>query len=156
MNFKSINEFDENLYNQLNNFCKKSKPLGFCSHSSPTIRNKKIKEYINFLENCELKFLLTSQTQEQSFIVLKNENNKINMIFIMNISTKNINVNSFMIKFNNFIFKEYPNCEYIYSDINRKFKLKKYLSWIERYMKSCKIKFDNDKIIAYWYKQDVK
>lgn len=156
MNFKLINEFDGDLHHQLYEFFKKSKPMNFCSIASPTIRNKKINEYINFLESCEIKYLIKSNLGEEYFIALQNENIKMNIIFIMNISLSNSHANDSLNEFYKFIFKQYPKCEYVYSSISRKFKLQKYLSWIKRYAKSCKVEFDNDKIVAYWYKTHVE
>jgi hypothetical protein len=156
MNFKLINEFDDELYFTLEEFFKKSKPVSFCSHSSPSIRNKKIKDYLKFLEKAETKYLLESNSKEQIFISFEKMNDHIKVFFGVNISVPHKDVDRLLNEFYSFLFQQNPECKYIYSGITRKFKLQKYLSWIKRYVKSCKLVFDNDKITVYWYKQHVE
>jgi hypothetical protein len=156
MNFKLINAFDASLTNKIFEFCKTSKPLDFCLVSSASIRKNKIIDFIKYLETEELNYLIVSERGEELFISLKKINNNIKILFIMNISFQHSKINEALDEFNSFLFDQNPNCEYIYSDVSRKFKLKQYLSWIKRYMKSCKIVVDNDKIVAYWYKQHVE
>jgi hypothetical protein len=152
MNFKLINEFDNELYCTLDEFFKKSKPINFCSHSSPNIRNKKIKDYIKFLEKTETKYLIELNRGEQIFICFEKMSDHVKVFFGMNISVPQKDVNRVLNKFYSFLFQQNPECKYIYSGITRKFKLKQYLSWIKRYVKSCKLVVDNDKIAVYWYK----
>jgi hypothetical protein len=156
MNFKLINKFDKDLNNKIFEFCKTSKPLDFCLISSASLRKTKINEFITYLQSEQLNYLITSDDNEEIFISLKKINNNIKMLFVMNISFNHKNINKALNEFYSFLFCENPQCEYIYSDISRKFKLKKYLSWIKKYAKSCKVKFDNDKIVAYWYKTNVE
>jgi hypothetical protein len=156
MNFKLINVFDADLTNKIFEFCKTSKPLDFCLVSSASIRKNKIIDFIKYLETEELNYLIVSEKGEEIFISLKKINNNIKMLFIMNISFQHSKINEALDEFNSFLFSQNPDCKYVYSDVSRKFKLKQYLSWIKRYMKSCKIVVDNDKIIAYWYKQHVE
>lgn len=156
MNFKLISKFDDDLKNKLFAFFKASKPLDFCLISSASLQKKKINDFIDYLETEKLNYLITLDEKQKIFISLKMKENNIKMLFVMNVSFSQSKINDALNKFYKFIFEQNPHCEYIYSDVSRKFKLKKYLSWIKKYAKSCKIKFDNDKIIAYWYKQDVK
>ena len=152
MNFKLINTFDEELHRLLYEFFKKSKPMSFCSHPSPSIRSKKINDYIQFLEKVEVKYLIESNSNEQIFISFEKMSDHIKVFFGMNISVPQKDVDRVLNKFYSFLFQQNPECKYIYSGITRKFKLKQYLSWIKRYVKSCKLVVDNDKIAVYWYK----
>jgi hypothetical protein len=156
MNFKLINQFGADLTNKIFEFCKISKPLDFCLISSAYIRKKKIIDFINYLESESFNYLIVSDENEEIFISLKKIDDNIKILFVMNISFRHSKINKALGEFYSFLFCENAQCEYIYSDISRKFKLKKYLSWINKYAKSCKVKFDNDKIIAYWYKQHVE
>ena len=156
MNFKLINQFDADLTNKIFEFCKTSKPLDFCLVSSASIRRNKIIDFIKYLEGEQLNYLILSESNEKLFVSFKKISDNIKILFIMNISFRHSKLNEALDEFNSFLFKENPQCEYVYSDVSRKFKLKQYLSWIKRYMKSCKIVVDNDKIVAYWYKQHVE
>jgi hypothetical protein len=156
MSFKLINAFDEELYCTLYEFFKKSKPMSFCSHPSPSIRNKKINDYLKFIEKAETKYLIESNTGEQIFISFEKMSDHIKVFFGVNISIPHKDVDRVLNEFYSFLFQQNPECKYIYSDITRKFKLKQYFSWIKRYAKSCKLVFDNDKIAVYWYKQHVE
>jgi hypothetical protein len=156
MNFKLINAFDEELHHLLYEFFKKSKPMSFCSHPSPSIRSKKINDYIQFLEKAEIKYLIELNSNEQIFISFEKMSDHIKVFFGMNISVPQKDVDRVLNEFYSFLFQQNPECQYIYSSITRKFKLKQYFSWIKRYAKSCKLVVDNDKIAVYWYKQHVE
>ena len=134
-------------------FCIKSKPYDFCQIPSKFLRDKKVRGLFEEFSYCNI-YQAEENGKIVGFVFITEEENCLDVSFLFGIR-KNF-TSPKLIKATHAIFKvALKNCNknYLKSEIRRKFKVKSYRKWIERYDKTAII-FNDSQNTVVWCNSD--
>jgi hypothetical protein len=137
---------DGKLEEYLLNFFKTSKPYDFCSLSSPSIRNRKIEDFFNYLKVCQVYGAFIDKkligvifiTEREDFLYLE---------FVFGQPQKCSNTEMFDSFYETLIWVlDKYNKKKIIAEIRRVHKKEKFIKYIKRIDKVCNLKEDPNNI----------